>query len=295
MPPESPPDLRFFFTLPGVPRLLISRGAGLLARMPIPKPLRPRLWKWLCSKLGVDAGLVPGEWQDYVTFLSLFTRALPPDSRPLPTTPGWLSPADGHLVAIADAAPEGSWVIKGTPYSTAELLPGASPQEIGHYRAYQIYLAPSDYHRFHTPCALKILKAVVEPGDLQPVDPSLLKRSMRVLQTNRRILLHCESLDGIPFAMLFVGALNVGGMRFVFDTTLGVPPLIRGERHYDPPPQLTAGEELGRFEFGSTVVLFAPPTMACVIPLDGPTRARETLLRFGPLEVAEEKEEVLEW
>ena len=118
---------------------------------------------------------------------------------------------------------------------------------------------------------------------------------MRVLQTNRRILLHCESADGTPFALLFVGALNVGGMHFVFDPTLGMPPLVRGERQFDPPPKLDAGEELGQFEFGSTVVVFAPPTMSCVIPLDGPTRAREILLRFGPLEIPEEEEEVLEW
>ena len=271
-------DSRYLFTLPGIPRLGLSRLMGRVARMRIPKRMRRSLWTSVAKRLDIDAASVPGELADYPNFLSLFTRALPADSRPLPPGDAWLSPADGKLVTLDRVCAEGSWVIKGTPYSTRELVPGGHLDGLLGYQALQIYLSPRDYHRYHTPCEMEVLEAIVEPGDLQPVDPSLVRRSMRVLITNRRILLHCRTKDGTPFSMLFVGALNVGGMRFVFDETLGQAPWVRTHRHFDPPPKLAAGDELGRFEFGSTVVLFAPPQLRPLAAAGDATLARTPLL-----------------
>ena len=128
---------------------------------------------------------------------------------------------------------------------------------------------------------MKVLRAVVEPGDLRPVDPDLVRRSMRILVTNRRILLHCEDAQGTPFALLFVGALNVGGMSFPFDPSLGKNPWVATTHHYDPPPALDAGAELGQFEFGSTIVLFAPPSLKPLVALDQPTLVRAPFLGFA--------------
>jgi phosphatidylserine decarboxylase len=271
-------DLRKVFTVPGVPRRLISAGAGLLGRFPIPKFMRRKLWGFSARRLGVDLTEVPGDLRDYRNFLALFTRPLPEGARPLPEGDAWLSPADGRVVAATRVTSEGTWLIKGTPYTSRELVPGGDVRLLAGYQALQIYLAPYNYHRYHAPCDMTILEAVTEPGDLQPVDPSLVRRSMRVLATNKRILLHCQAADGTPFSMLFVGALNVGGMSFLHDDTLGKNPLIEGRRVYEPSHRVGRGDELGWFEFGSTVVLFAPGQR---IPLktEGETcRAREPLL-----------------
>ncbi|MDP6129431.1 MAG: phosphatidylserine decarboxylase, partial [Planctomycetota bacterium] len=83
------------------------------------------------------------------------------------------------------------------------------------------------------------------------------------------------------FGLLFVGALNVGQMRFCFDSTLGLSPLAPGNRSYGPPHTLSVGEELGRFEFGSTVVLFVPPDLECQLSLGDKCLARATRL-FAP-------------
>ncbi len=276
--PFPVPDPRILLTLPGAPRRLISRCAGAAARAPLPRGLRRRLWPWLSQRLGIDAAEVPGDWGDFRSFLDLFTRPLPEGARPLPEADCWLSPADGMLVSSSALCPEGTWLIKGCPYSTENLLPGTHPLRLAGYQAHQIYLAPRDYHRYHAPCDLRVEAAWTGPGDLQPVDPALVRRSMRVLVTNRRILLHCRDAGGAWFGLLFVGALNVGGMRFGFDRSLGVAPLSRGERRYDPPVELAAGDELGRFEFGSTVVLFAPPGLRPLVEAGGRTRARTPLL-----------------
>lgn len=281
--PETAVDLRSLATMPAVPRQALSRLAGGVARLPVPRQMRRPLWSFLAKRLGIEADSVPGALEDYPDFLSLFTRPLPEGARPLPAGEEWLSPADGLLVTDDPVTPEGSWLIKGVPYSTEELLCGAETRHVAGYRALQIYLAPRDYHRFHAPCAMAIEAAHQCPGDLQPVDPVLVRRSMRVLVRNRRILLRCRALeDGSPFALLFVGAFNVGGMRFSFDGTLARPPFGAGVRRYDPPLPVGRGEELGAFEFGSTVVLFAPPSRRPSVAVGERTRAREALLTALP-------------
>lgn len=274
-------DPRVLLTLPGVPRRLLSRCTGAWARRRVPRALRRRLWPLLCRRLGIARDRVPGDWEDYPSFLDLFARPLPPGERPLPPDDGgWLAPADGAVVACAALSGEGSWTIKGSPYSTRELLPGLSPAQIEGWQAVQIYLAPRDYHRFHAPCELRIEAAVVETGGLQPVDPGLVKRSWRVLQRNRRVLLHARTPAGERLALLFVGALNVGGMRFACDATLGAEPWTASRRRYDPAPRVARGAELGRFELGSTVVLFGSARRAALLAPGEHCRAREPLL--GP-------------
>jgi phosphatidylserine decarboxylase len=276
-------DPRLLLTLPGVPRRALSRCAGFWARRRLPLGLRGRLWPLLCRRLGIERASVPGEWTDYATFLELFARPLPPGERPLAADDGrWLAPADGSLVACAAVAGEGNWVIKGSPYAARELLPGLDPALTEGWQALQIYLAPRDYHRFHAPCDLEVLSAVVEEGGLLPVDPRVVKRSWRVLQRNRRVLLHARTPAGERLALLFVGALNVGGMRFVFDATLGAEPWTASSRRYDPAPRIARGEELGRFELGSTVVLFCTSRRPVLAAPGGRCRARTPLLGAAP-------------
>lgn len=274
-------DLRKLFTVPGFPRRGLSRFFGYLARRTLPRRLRSWMWPFMARRFGIDFAEVPGKWEDYACFLDVFTRPLPPDSRPIPLGPTWLSPADGRIVADCSVTPEGSWLIKGTPYSTQELLPGLSARQLTGYRTIQIYLSPKDYHRFHVPCDLEILEAVSSEGGLQPVDPDLVRRSMRILVRNRRVLLHCQAKDGSRLSLLFVGALNVGQIRFTFDGSLGTEPFVSGHRHYQPPIHLSVGDELGRFELGSTVLVFTPPDRRPLMTVGNSCRALEPLWTGG--------------
>jgi phosphatidylserine decarboxylase len=271
-------DLRTLTTMPGFPRLAMSRAMGAVARIPVLPGLRAPLWGFLARRLNIDRASIPGELKDYRTFLELFTRPLPEGARPMPQNRDWCSPSDGRLVASERISSEGSWVIKGTPYSTRELLPGVDRAELQGYRAMQVYLAPRDYHRYHAPCDLRVDAATVEPGGLQPVDPTLIRRSMRVLLKNRRILLHCTAADGTKLWLLYVGALNVGGMRFGFDDTLGARPWTAGTRRYDPAPTIARGAEMGCFEFGSTVVVFAPAAFRPLVRVGDSVLVRQGLL-----------------
>lgn len=271
-------EVRSLFTIPAFPRVAMSRAVGAICRWRIPKFLRRKLWGRVIRSLGISEDTIPCDLQEFATFLDLFTRKLPSGSRPIGEDEHWLSPADGCLIEHATVSPELSLILKGTPYSIDEILPGGRAEDYNGYQALQIYLAPYNYHRYHAPCDMQIVKAVTEPGDLQPVDPSLIRRSMRVMQTNRRILLHCLDKRQQPFALLYVGALNVGGMKFGFDDSLGASPWQHSVRTYDPPISLSKGADMGCFEMGSTIVLFAPPQLECRAQTGDFTAARQEIL-----------------
>jgi phosphatidylserine decarboxylase len=271
-------EVRSLFTIPAFPRVAMSRAVGAMCRWQIPRLLRRPLWNRIISSLGIRSDTVGCDLREFATFLDLFTRKLPEGARPISESQHWLSPADGQLVEHAIVSPELSLILKGTPYSLEEMLPGANASDYLGYQVLQTYLAPYNYHRYHAPCDMRIIGAVTEPGDLQPVDPNLIRRSMRVIKTNRRILLHCIDSRQRPFALLYVGALNVGGMKFGFDDSLGTAPWQKSNRRYDPAISLSKGDDMGCFEMGSTIVLFAPPELNCKTQLGNVTVALEDML-----------------
>ena len=82
-----------------------------------------------------------------------------------------------------------------------------------------IYLAPGDYHRYHSPVSFTATYRRHIPGYLEPVDPRYLKGHQDVLKTNERVNLLGDWKHGF-FAISFVGALNVGSIKLHFDESL---------------------------------------------------------------------------
>jgi phosphatidylserine decarboxylase len=117
------------------------------------------------------------------------------------------------------------------------------------------YLSPADYHHYHSPCDMKIVKAVHIPGKLYPVNFKWLNKKAGLFTENERVVLECETLSKNRFYLVFVGALNVGKMRFYFDENIctnakeGIEKLYTHKDLY-----IKQGEEIGFFEMGSTVV-----------------------------------------
>jgi phosphatidylserine decarboxylase len=147
---------------------------------------------------------------------------------------------------------------KGRTYPLRDLLAGLCEDvefEGGHQ--FTLYLGPKDYHRIHSPLAAELVESVHVAGERHSVQPSVLAKR-RVLPVNERVVCRLESHRG-PFVMVLVGAVVVGRIRVV-----GVPPLHRGP--VEPPRRFERGEEFGRFEMGSTVVLVTPPGFLAPLP-----------------------------
>ena len=134
-----------------------------------------------------------------------------------------------------------------------------------------LYLSPRDYHRFHTPLELCVSHANYFPGALWPVNRLGVEGVPRIFAVNERICigLHPPQRPDAQLFVVAVGATMVGSVRVVFDDELGtnVAASAPREHRYPELPRIGRGEDLGRFEFGSTLVVVASPGWIELNPL----------------------------
>lgn len=200
----------------------------------------------------------------FPTFNAFFTRSLKPEARPLAAPPALLSPVDGRISQWGSIDQGTIFQAKGRSYSAAALLgdsQAATPYLDGQFAT--IYLAPNNYHRIHMPLDARLLSARFVPGRLYSVRPSTAQAIDALFARNERLVLHFDSAIG-PFALVMVGALFVGSMETVVEGKIS-PPHRRQSKLFDYQAQelnFARGEEIGRFNMGSTVVLLLPPDSA---------------------------------
>ena len=196
----------------------------------------------------------------YRSFNDFFTRALRPDARPIASAADIaVSPVDGTLSQCGGIRASSVLQAKGRDYSLTELLANDAAA-IDAYRDGSfacIYLAPYNYHRIHMPLAGHLRSTVYVPGDLFSVNAATARAVPRLFARNERVICDFDTEAG-RMAVILVGALFVGSMETVHCGEINPPPRRRKA------PQLISkgagrefakGEELGRFNMGSTVIL----------------------------------------
>jgi phosphatidylserine decarboxylase len=196
----------------------------------------------------------------YRSFNDFFTRALRPGVRPIAMDEHIVvSPVDGTMSQRGPLHGESLLQVKGCHYSLTELLAG-NAEAIDTYRDGTfscIYLAPYNYHRIHMPVAGKLRSTVYVPGDLFSVNAATVRAVPRVFARNERVICEFDTAFG-RMALILVGALFVGSMETVHCGEINPPP-----RRRKAPVSIATGvgrefakgEELGRFNMGSTVIL----------------------------------------
>ncbi|ABM61600.1 phosphatidylserine decarboxylase [Halorhodospira halophila SL1] len=241
-----------------LPTRLLSRLTWHVARSPRPW-LKNRLNRFLVRRYGLD--LSEAEHSDptaYPTFYALFTRALRPGARPLPEDPqALISPCDGTVSAVGHLHGERLIQAKGIEYSLRGLLHGLDPAPFRDGAFVTIYLSPRDYHRFHAPVAGRLQAERHVPGRLLTVAPSAVRAIRGLFLRNERHVTLWETVVGLV-AVVPVGAVNVGSIETVWGGPVGEAPGL--SRDFGPGEGvfLGRGEELGRFNLGSTVVVVLP-------------------------------------
>ncbi len=196
----------------------------------------------------------------YPTFNAFFTRALRPGARPIAAA-DLVCPVDGAMSQFGAIERDQIFQAKGHHYSTTALVGGdsalAARFQDGHFAT--IYLSPRDYHRIHMPCAGRLTRMVHVPGALFSVNPATALGVPGLFARNERVVCVFEGAHG-PFVMVLVGATIVGSMATVWHGLVN-PPRTGVLRHWDYAEgevTLQKGEEMGRFQLGSTVVLLLP-------------------------------------
>jgi len=195
----------------------------------------------------------------YPSFNAFFTRALKPGARPLAGgEQDLVSPVDGTLSQLGTVRGGQLLQAKGMHYTAAALL--ADEAAAGRYEGGGfacIYLAPYDYHRIHMPLAGRLTATRYVPGHLFSVSAATSRAVPNLYARNERVVCEFDTELG-PLAVAMIGALFVGSIETVFAGEVN-PPRTRGGlvSHIETGVgrQFARGEELGRFNMGSTVVL----------------------------------------
>ncbi|QXL85440.1 archaetidylserine decarboxylase [Comamonas sp. NLF-1-9] len=217
--------------------------------------------RWFVRRYGVD--MTEAEQADiaaYASFNAFFTRALKPGARPLADS-DLVCPVDGQLSQFGSLREGRLLQAKGHDYSAAALLgadaPLAARFEDGLFAT--LYLSPRDYHRVHMPCRARLLRMRHVPGSLYSVNPLTARHVPGLFARNERVVCLFETEFG-PMAMVLVGATIVGSICTTWHGQVN-PPRGAPMRHWDYSDQeivLAQGQEMGRFQLGSTVIVLLP-------------------------------------
>uniref|UniRef100_A0A158R455 Phosphatidylserine decarboxylase proenzyme, mitochondrial n=1 Tax=Syphacia muris TaxID=451379 RepID=A0A158R455_9BILA len=274
-----------------LPLNTLSRFAGGIARIYIPVWLRPTLLGLYARLFNcrMDEALVE-DFRMYPTLASFFNRELKPSVRPI-SDAELVSPADGVVVHYGKVENGKIEFVKGQDYALSEFLGPIDLSEkfenlkkvsyfllfhfsifvfanscvyAGITELYQvvIYLAPGEYHAFHSPARWTVKQEFHYPGLLLSVRPALLDQLPRLFCMNERVVLNGQWKHGF-FSLSAIAATNVGDViidadpdlhtnlkrirRKLQDESTG----IRTDINYD----YFAGQRVGEFRLGSTVVL----------------------------------------
>jgi phosphatidylserine decarboxylase len=204
----------------------------------------------------------------YASFNEFFTRSLRAGTRPLDMQhDAIISPVDGTLSEAGTLTEDRLLQAKGREYTLADLLAGRRDWQ----RSFQggsfatIYLAPYNYHRIHMALAGELRAAWYVPGRLFSVNRTTATLVPRLFARNERVICGFDSA-GLPWAIVLVGALNVGSMATVWHGDV-TPRKLREvtELPVDAsaaPTTLAKGDEMARFNMGSTIILLLPPGAA---------------------------------
>ncbi len=239
-----------------LPRLLATRLMGRFSRIRNRYVVKASLAAW---RLFTDLDLSDARHSRFGSLHECFTRELRPGSRPIEAAGDVLvSPCDGIIGEAGEVRGLGVFQAKGFPYSLADLFgsaAAAAPFEDGCYVT--LRLTSDMYHRFHAPDDATVEHVTYISGDTWNVNPIALRRVERLFCRNERAVLRMRLRAGYPVALVAVAAILVASIRLHFlDVLLHLRWNGPNEIPCDHP--VGRGQELGWFEHGSTIIMFAP-------------------------------------
>lgn len=249
-------DLNFLLTN-RVPRQWLTRVMGRFSQIRNPWLARASIAVW---RLFTDLDLSDARSQRFDSLHECFTRQLREGARPVDQDEDLLtSPCDAIVGACGAVAGQQVFQAKGFPYSIRELF-GPS-QDIGPFQDgvyVTLRLTSSMYHRFHAPHDGEVEHVTYLSGDTWNVNPIALARVERLFCRNERAVLRMRLSRGDhPLALVPVAAILVASIRLHFLNVL-LHLRYRGPNEIPCRAHFDKGQEMGWFQHGSTIIVFAP-------------------------------------
>lgn len=230
----------------------MSSLAGWIGNMKIESlTLRKQLFGLYSKFYGCNLDEASKPLEAYESFGEFFARPLKPGTRRIEKINGLVSACDGTLLHCGQltGSEDGNGIypeqVKGSLYSLKDLIGKEAAEKIKRDKSLSlyyctIYLAPGDYHRFHSPTKIKIESIQKFSGEVLSVAPWMMKLVPKLLCMNERVAINGRWQHGF-ISYVPVGAANVG--------SIVINPEIESKK------LIETGKEIGHFELGSTVVL----------------------------------------
>ncbi|XP_060525661.1 phosphatidylserine decarboxylase proenzyme, mitochondrial isoform X3 [Cylas formicarius] len=255
-----------------LPLRTVSRCWGAIADKQVPEKLRPLVYKTYANAFGVN--ISEAETQDLKSYPSLsdfFVRPLRKGARTIDEKSCLVSPCDGTVLTVGMVNNGQIEQVKGVTYYVQDFL-GEKVENVNNINhrflhqphqgntLYQcvIYLAPGDYHRFHSPTDWRPTHRRHFSGELLSVNPRIAKWLPGLFVLNERAVYLGQWEHGF-FSYTAVGATNVGSIRVVFDKTLHTNQKRKTHKFKEVClgswVNLKKGDLIGEFRMGSTVVV----------------------------------------
>ena len=274
-------DINFLLTN-RIPRRLATHFIGWFSRIEQPAIRDLSIATW---RLFSDLDLSEAKKTRFDSLHDCFIRELKEGARSIDAGPDILvSPCDAIVGACGKIAGTELLQAKGFPYTLQDLL--SDPHLVEDYRDGRyvtLRLKSGMYHRFHAPHDGRIKRVTYISGDTWNVNPIALKRIERLFCKNERAIVRMRlNAKGQSVTMVAVAAILVASIRL---HCLGeaLNGKYRGLNVIDCDSQVRKGDELGWFEHGSTIIVFAPDGFAlCDNIRDGAAvRVGEPLMRIS--------------
>jgi phosphatidylserine decarboxylase len=273
-------DINFLLTN-RIPRRLATQFVGWISQIeqPLVRDVSIGLWR-----LFSDVDLKDAKKTVFRSMHDCFVRELKDGARPIDSRHEILvSPCDAIVGACGAIAGTSLFQAKGFPYTLQDLLGGRErAEDYRDGRYVTLRLTSGMYHRVHAPHDCRVDRVTYISGDTWNVNPVTLRRVERLFCKNERAVLRLTlAPNGGGVTMVLVAAILVASIRLNFlDVLLNLK--HRGPNIIDCDASFHKGDELGWFQHGSTVIVFAPDGYAlCEHVRDGAQiRVGQPLMRL---------------
>jgi phosphatidylserine decarboxylase len=248
-------DINFLLTN-RIPRRLATQFIGWFSRIKQPMIRDCSIAAW---RLFSDLDLSEAKKVEFDSLHDCFIRELKEGVRPIAGAADVLvSPCDAIVGACGAIEDTKLYQAKGFPYTLDDLL--CDPALVAAHRDgcyVTLRLKSSMYHRFHAPHDGRIDRVTYVSGDTWNVNPIALNRIERLFCKNERAVVRMTLDGGEAITLVAVAAILVASIRMhclaeVLSRT------YHGRNVIACDSQVRKGEELGWFEHGSTIIVFAP-------------------------------------
>ena len=249
-------DLNFLLTN-RVPRIALTHFIGWFSKIEIPWVTRASIAVWrACS----DLDLSEARKATFTSLHDCFIRELKPGLRPIDVDPQVLSsPCDAIVGACGEVQGTTVFQAKGFPYTLHDLLADEATAERYRDGCYvTLRLTSSMYHRFHAPHDCQVEHVTYISGDTWNVNPIALKRIERLYCKNERAVIRLKldhnghQIALVPVAAILVASIRLHGLDVLLHLKYRGPHEMPCNAHFGK------GAEMGWFQHGSTIIVFAP-------------------------------------